>query len=114
MKELHPVKTAEFARAQGIDDQVAFAYWVPYTLRKRDVIISAMKSRLKQISHKYGIEVPTSVKHSVELDGANGNHFWRDALSKEMHNAGIAFSVQDEGNKHLLDGPKSPVTSFMT
>jgi hypothetical protein len=99
MKESHPVETAEFARARGIDDEVAFAYWVPYTLRKRDVIISAMKSRLKRTSHKYGIEVPTSVKHSVELDDANGNHLWRDALSKEMHNVGIAFSVQDEGQQ---------------
>jgi hypothetical protein len=96
MKESHPVKTAEFARAWGIDEEVASAYWVPYTLRKRDVIISAMKSRLKRISHKYGIEVPTSVKNSVKLDEANDNHFWRDALSKEMRNVGIAFSVQDE------------------
>jgi hypothetical protein len=58
-----------------------------------------MKSRLKRLFHKYGIEVPTSVKHSVELDEANGNHFWRDALSKEMHNIGIAFSVHDEGQQ---------------
>jgi hypothetical protein len=44
-----------------------------------------------------GVEVPTSVKHSAELDETNGNHFWRDALTKEMHNVGIAFSVLDEG-----------------
>jgi hypothetical protein len=97
MKESHPVETAEFARARGIDDEVAFAYWVPYTLRKRDVIISTIKSRLKRTSHKYGIEVPTSIKHSAELDEANGNHLWKDSLSKEMHNVGIAFSVLDEG-----------------
>jgi hypothetical protein len=97
MKESHPVETAEFARARGIDDEVAFAYWVPYTLRKRDVIISAIKSRLKRTSHKYGIEVPTSVKHAMELDDMNDNHLWRDALSKEMHNVGIAFSVLDAG-----------------
>jgi hypothetical protein len=97
MKESHPVETAEFSRARGIDDKVAFAYWASYTLRKRNVIISAIKSRLKRTSHKYGIEVPTSVKHYAELDEANDNHFWRDALSKEMHHVGIAFSVLDEG-----------------
>jgi hypothetical protein len=32
MKESHPVETAEFAKARGIDDEVVFAYWVPYTL----------------------------------------------------------------------------------
>jgi hypothetical protein len=56
-----------------------------------------VKSRLKRTSHKYGIEVPTSVNHSAELDEANGNHFWKNALSKEMHNVGIAFSVLDDG-----------------
>jgi hypothetical protein len=44
MKESHPVETAEFSRARGIDDEVAFACWVPYTLHKGDVIISAIKS----------------------------------------------------------------------
>jgi hypothetical protein len=97
MKESHPVETAEFARARGIDDEVAFAYWVPYTLRKRDVIISAVKARLKKTSHKYGLEVPTGIQHSLKLDAANGDHRWRDALSKEMHNVGIAFQVQEEG-----------------
>jgi hypothetical protein len=97
MKESHPVETAEFARARGIDDEVAFAYWVPFTLRKRDVIISAIQSRLKKTSHKYGIEVPTSIEHSIKLDERNGDIYWREALKKEMHNVGIAFQVQEEG-----------------
>jgi hypothetical protein len=99
MKESHPLETAEFAKARGIDDEVAFAYWVPYTLRKRDTIILAMKSRCKQkkVSHKYGIEVPISIEHAIQLDERNGDNYWRDALSKEMKNVGIAFQVLDEG-----------------
>ena len=41
MKEAHPVETAEYARARGISNEPAFAWWVPYTLRKREVIIAA-------------------------------------------------------------------------
>ena len=89
MKESHPVETAEFAKARGIDDEVAFAYWVPYTLCKRDIIISAVKARLKKTSHKYGLEVPTGIQHSLKLDAENGDHCWRDALAKEMHNVGL-------------------------
>jgi hypothetical protein len=37
------------------------------------------------------------VKHALEVDDVNGNHLWRDALSKEMHNDGIAFSLLDAG-----------------
>jgi hypothetical protein len=97
MKESHPVETAEFAKARGIDDEVAFAYWVPYTLRKRDVIIAAVKARARKVSHKYGIELPTSVEHAYELDKKNGNTFWRDAIKKEMHNVGIAFEILEDG-----------------
>ena len=32
MKESHPVELAEFAKARGIDQEPAFALWVPYTL----------------------------------------------------------------------------------
>jgi len=48
LKESHPVETAEFARARGIDDEVAFSYRVPYTLKKRDAIIGAVKARAKK------------------------------------------------------------------
>ena len=45
MKESNPIEVAEFARARGISDEPAFAWWVPYTLRKRDTILSAVKAR---------------------------------------------------------------------
>ena len=39
-KEENPVHVAELAKAKGIDDEPEFSWWLPYTLRKRDVIIS--------------------------------------------------------------------------
>ena len=59
LKESHPVETAEFAKSRGIDDEPAFAWWVPHTLKKRNAIISAIKVRLRKTTHKYGIEMPT-------------------------------------------------------
>ena len=99
LKESHPVEVAEFAKARCIADEPAFAWWVPYTLRKRDVIISAVKSRIRKTTHKYGIEIPNNVAHAYEIDRKNGNTFWRDALAKEMHNVGIAFEVLQEGQR---------------
>ena len=91
MKESHPVEVAEFVKARGIHEEPAFAWWVPYTLRKRDVIIAAIKSRIRKTTHKYGIEVPTSVQHAYDIDLANGNTFWRDAIKLGMTNVGIVF-----------------------
>jgi hypothetical protein len=99
MKESHPCETAEFAKARGIADEPAFAWWVPYTLRKRDVILSKVKARIRKTTHKYGIELPTSVKHSLEIDSKNGNTHWKDALAKEMTEVGVAFEVLDDGVK---------------
>jgi hypothetical protein len=63
MKEPHPVDVAEFAKARGIHEEPVYAWWVPYTLRKRDAILAVVKSRMCMTTHKYGIEVPLSVEH---------------------------------------------------
>ena len=97
MKEAHLVETAEYARARGISSEPAFAWWVPYTLRKREVILAAVKNRIRKTTHKYGIEIPRDVEYSHEIDSRNGNTMWRDALKKEMYNVGVAFEILDEG-----------------
>ena len=38
MKEHFPVQTAEFAKSRNIHNEPSFAYWFPFTLRKRDRI----------------------------------------------------------------------------
>ena len=97
MKEAHPIETAEFARARGINNEPAFAWWVLCTLWKRDIILSKVKARIRQTTHKHGIEIPKDAEHACRLDKLNGNAFWRDALKKEMLNISVAFEVLNEG-----------------
>ena len=99
MKASHPCEVAEFAKARGIDDEAAFAWWVPFTLRKRDVIISKLKARIRKTTHKYGVEIPKNIKHAYDLDAKNGNNMWRDALNLEMTEVGVAFEVLEEGQQ---------------
>ena len=68
-------------------------WWVPHTLRKRNAIISAVKTRLRKPTHKYSIEIPASVKHAMEIDWKNGNTMWRDVLALEMFNVGVSFKI---------------------
>jgi hypothetical protein len=96
LKESHPIETAEFAKARSIADEPAFAWWVPYTLRKRDIILSKINARIRKTTHKYGIEIPTSVENANELDRSNSNTLWKDALAKEMTEVGVAFEVLEE------------------
>ena len=64
------------------------------TLRKRDHIISADNFHVKKTSHKYGVEVPLSLKHAFAMDEKNGNTHWRDAVNKDMGNLKVAFDIQ--------------------
>ena len=75
LKESHPIEVAEYAVTHKIDDMPAFVWWVPYTLKKRDRIILAVKSRIRRTTHKYGIEVPKLVKHAKAIDKKNGNRY---------------------------------------
>ena len=83
LKKSHPLELAEYY-ARVIDNEPAFKWWTPYTMRKSDVILSAVNSRLRQTTHKYGIGIPTSIVHGELIDARNKNHFWRDALNLVM------------------------------
>ena len=99
IKESNPIEIAEYVTSRSIQKEPAFAWWVPYTLKKRDRIISAVRNKVKQQSHKYGIEIPRSVQHAYELDKRNGNNYWRKAIEKEMRNVLVAFDIlHDEQN----------------
>jgi hypothetical protein len=63
------------------------------------VIVSAVNSRVRKTSHKYGIELPTSVTHAIEVNCKNGNTLWQDALSKEKGDVCIAFEILGPGMK---------------
>ena len=45
LKESHPIATAEYAVAHGIDHEPAFNWWVKRVLKKRECIISLVKQR---------------------------------------------------------------------
>lgn len=95
LKETNPIEIAEYAVAMGLADEPAFAWWVPYTLKKRDRIIAAVNLRVRKKSHKYGIKIPTSIEHARELDRTNGNTMWMDALRKDMFEVWVAFKILD-------------------
>jgi hypothetical protein len=58
MKESYPLEVAEYAKAQGINHEPAFAWWVPNILHKRDRIVTAVNQRYKKRTMKFGFEVP--------------------------------------------------------
>jgi len=102
LKQAYPVELAEYAVANRIDHFPAFAWWVPYTLKKKARIVSKIKSKYWSRTHKYGIRIPKTVKEALEIDEENGNTLWWDALMLEMKNVRPAFEIHEGEPKDLV------------
>ena len=48
-KESNTVDIAEFVKANEIYDDLEFSWWVPYLLRKQDIIISSKQFRVRKM-----------------------------------------------------------------
>jgi hypothetical protein len=85
MKEAYPVQTDEYAIANKLEHQPAFALWVDTTIRRRDRIIAAATTkRYHKRTHKFGIKIPKTVKEALEIDRRTGTNYWREAFDLEM------------------------------
>ena len=96
IKGSNPLEVAEYARANDLEEEPAFRWWVPYTLKKQQHIISAVQQRVRKNTHKYGIKVPKTIEEAYTLDKANGNNLWRNAITKEMQNVSVAFEILEK------------------
>ena len=97
LKESNPVDIAEYVVGNRTFEESAFAWWVPYTLKKLYHIIAKFKARFLKKSRKFGVEVLTSVEEPYGLNQKNNNTLWRDVIKKEMTNVAVSFHILDQG-----------------
>ena len=96
IKESNPIEVAEYAVANKLVEEAAFAWWVPNVLKRRERIIGAINSRYHKRTHKFGIEVPKSVKRALEIDKETNTNYWEQAILKEMTHVRPAFRILEE------------------
>ena len=96
LKNSYPIELAEYAINNNIQDEPAFAWWVPYRLKKRKAIISKVKSKYWQHTHLYGLCMPKSVKEALEIDKENRDSLWLDDIDAEMKKVCVAFDKYDK------------------
>jgi hypothetical protein len=103
LKESYPVELASYAVERDIHEEPAFAWWVPYVLKKQKRILQKVKTKYWARTHKYGVRIPKSIKEAIEIDKENGNTLWMDAVRLEMKNVRVAFE-EFEGDTQGLVG----------
>ena len=75
IKESHPFEVAEFSKARCIYDETDFTWWVTCTLRKRNLILSAVKFFIRSTTPKYVIKLSTTIEEAININTKNGNNF---------------------------------------
>ena len=68
IQESKPVKVSDISMARDIVNEPELCWWVPYNFQKRDRIIAAVNYNVRKATHKYGIEVLTSMYHANKMD----------------------------------------------
>ena len=92
-------------RCCGKDCQgTCLAWWVLYTLKKRNQIRSKVKSKYWARTHKFGIRIPESVEEAKCLDQKNGDSQWWEAICNEMRNVSPSFEVWEKDVEHIPPG----------
>ena len=62
LKELYPLQLYTYDHQVQISQEPAFALWAPHVVKKRNQIISKVKSKYWTFTQKYGLRIPKSVK----------------------------------------------------
>jgi hypothetical protein len=96
IKESNPIEVAEYAINNKLAEEPAFTWWIKDVIRKRDRMVGKAMSRYWLKSHKYGIELPKSVKEALQIDRTTGTNYWELAIQKEMKNVMIAFEFNND------------------
>ena len=121
VKSSNPLELAEYAIANKINEEPAFAWWIPTVLRTRKRMISRLKTHHKiRKRSKFGVSIPETLEEARKMDLENGNNLWEVATKKEIDKVKVAFALQDDGtpdpvgskliNYHLIYDVKMDLT----
>ena len=93
-----PLLVAEYAEERKLLGMQGFQWCKQYLMRYRKRAAREVRRKRKR-TLQYGVEVPSSVKHALELDTQNGNTLWQEAMDQEvaaMEEWGVFNPIEDE------------------
>jgi hypothetical protein len=96
IKDTNPVEVAEYAIANKIDHEPAFAWWIKTVMRKTERIISKLQKKYWRTEYKFGVRIPKTVNEALQIDKATGTTHWENALKKEMAKVSVAYKPRED------------------
>ncbi|MGH3053999.1 MAG: reverse transcriptase domain-containing protein, partial [Gaiellaceae bacterium] len=116
MKTDNPYEVAKYAADNDLLTAPAFQWWAPTVLKKKDRWIRAATKQRLNNRYKFGIEIPRNTTHALELDRANNNNLWRDAIAKEMNALSTmkCFDIRPRGENAPETHKRLPLIMIFT
>jgi hypothetical protein len=105
LKETCPTQVTDFTISQKIEDLSDFRWWVPQIIKRCECIISAIITRFKKKTHKYGIQVPQSIEEAYAIDKETGTDYWHQL--RKLRTMLWPSNFWKRVNKYLWDPPGS-------
>jgi len=88
VKEDDPVTLAKYAHDAKLTEERGWKWTKRYTKNPKNFIrlakIFKAQARNNGPKYKFGIRVPRTVKEAMEIDRAEGNTLWKEAIDKEI------------------------------
>jgi hypothetical protein len=91
----NPMEVAEYAVANHLVAEPAFKWWVPHVIKRRNQIVSKVKSRYWKTTHKFGIRLPRTMEETLEIDRTTNTDLWHKAINKEMTKVKVAWKTHE-------------------
>jgi hypothetical protein len=83
-----PITVAAYAQEQGLLNTPGWKKLKSYTKRQKKFTRMLNQARLasnhRGIHYKFGVHLPRTWREAIELDTANGNQLWQDAIHLEL------------------------------
>ena len=99
--------------AKKIEGEPAFAWWVPFTIKKGSRILAKVKTKYWDKTHKYGYKLPKDAIEAKRIDEENGNTLWQDSIEKEMKINDKGEYVTDEIPDGFFDQPQKDTIEIL-
>ena len=96
VKDGYPIDLAEYAVAQGIENEPAFHWWVPQTLNHMRRMINKVKKKYWKTTEKFGIRLPHSVDEALAIDKETGTDYWARAIEKELKVVNVSWESRED------------------
>ncbi len=104
----HPFLLIQYAVQNKLQHQLEWQWTKEYAINDPTLleITLALKAARNETKFKFGVEVPHSVRHAIQLDAVNGDTMWQQAMETELKQINEYETFRELGDEPIPPGFK--------